>query len=70
MAHRLAGKVIDRLFTYARGESLSEAQLADLRREREPLTESAITPALAALDARVDAVLSELASRDLTRVEA
>jgi hypothetical protein len=41
-----------------------------VRREREPLTESAITPALAALDARVDAVLSELASRDLTRVEA
>src|SRR6478735_3392545 len=30
--------VIDRLFTYARGEALSDEQFAALRMEREPLT--------------------------------
>ena len=41
-----------------------EAQFAALRREGEPLTESEIAPAFAALDARVDAALSELATID------
>jgi len=58
--------VIDRLFTYARGESLSEKQLAALRREGEPLSESEISPAIAAIDARVDAALSELEAYDPT----
>jgi uncharacterized damage-inducible protein DinB len=56
--------VIDRLFTYARRESLSEAQFAALRRESEPLSESEIASAFAAFDARVDAALSELATID------
>src|SRR4029079_6282017 len=30
--------VIDRLFTYARGDSLTDEQFAALQREREPLT--------------------------------
>ncbi len=56
--------VIDRLFTYARGEGLSEAQFAALRREGEPLLDSEIAPALAALDARVEAAVSELKTID------
>jgi hypothetical protein len=52
--------VIDRLFTYARGESLSDAQFAALRREGEPLSEADIAPALAALDSRIDVALAEL----------
>ena len=34
--------VIDLLFTYARGETLSDAQFAALKREREPLAASEI----------------------------
>ena len=56
--------VIDRLFTYARGESLSERQFAALRREGEPLSESEIAPAIAAIDARVDDALAELTAID------
>jgi uncharacterized damage-inducible protein DinB len=56
--------VIDRLFTYARGESLNENQFAALRRESEPLSESEIGPAIAAVDSRVDAALAELKSID------
>jgi hypothetical protein len=56
--------VIDRLFTYARGDLLSEAQFGALRREGEPLSDSEIAPALAAVDARVDAALAELEAID------
>lgn len=56
--------VIDRLFTYARGESLSEAQFAALRREGEPMDEPGIAAALSALDARVDAALAQLLATD------
>jgi uncharacterized damage-inducible protein DinB len=56
--------VIDRLFTYARGESLSDAQFAALRREGEPLSEADIAPALAALDSRIDVALAELKTYD------
>src|SRR5689334_22331284 len=41
--------VIDRLFTYARGERLDEMQFAALRRESEPLSSADIAPALAAV---------------------
>src|SRR6476646_10087472 len=38
--------VIDRLFTYARGTALSEAQFAALRVEREPLTAADVAAVL------------------------
>ncbi len=56
--------VIDRLFTYARGEMLNDLQFAALRLEREPLAPAEIAPALAALDARVEAALAQLRSID------
>jgi uncharacterized damage-inducible protein DinB len=56
--------VIDRLFTYARGEALSEAQFEALRAEGAPLDEPGIAAALAALSARVDSALEELRSVD------
>jgi DinB family protein len=56
--------VIDRLFTYARGESLNDLQFAALRGEGGPLSGSDIAPAIAAVDARVDAALAELKTID------
>jgi uncharacterized damage-inducible protein DinB len=56
--------VIDRLFTYARGERLDEMQFAALRRESEPLSSADIAPALAAVDSRVDAAVAELKTID------
>lgn len=56
--------VIDRLFTYARGEALSAAQFAHIKREREPLAIAEVPGALAALDARVDAAVNELRATD------
>ena len=56
--------VIDRLFTYARGGSLDEAQFAALRRESEPLDASEIEVAIATLDSRVDVALAELETID------
>jgi uncharacterized damage-inducible protein DinB len=57
--------VIDRLFTYARGQALSEDQFAALRREREPLSLAEVPAALQALEARVDAAVDELESTDV-----
>ncbi len=57
--------VIDRLFTYARGDALSDPQRAALAREREPAIRLAEVPVvLADLDARVDAAVAELKSLD------
>ena len=57
--------VIDRLFTYARGDALSDPQRAALAREREPAIRLAEVPVvLADLDARVDAAVAELTSLD------
>lgn len=56
--------VIDRLFTYARGESLSEEQFAALRREREPLDRDDVPSAVDALGARVEAAVAELRTID------
>jgi hypothetical protein len=55
--------VIDRLFTYARGESLSDAQFASLRAEGHELTEP--HAALATLHARIDAAITELRTIDV-----
>ncbi len=57
--------VVDRLFAYARGEALSEAQFAALRAEREPVDAAGITRALNALDKRVDEALDELRRIDV-----
>ena len=53
--------VIDRLFTYARGASLSPEQQATLAREgREPETAVGVSALLDALDAQVDRALDHL----------
>ena len=53
--------VIDRLFTYARGEALSEERLATLRREAEPGDPPEDAASLiAALDAAVERALVQL----------
>jgi uncharacterized damage-inducible protein DinB len=57
--------VIDRLFTYARGSSLSAEQFASLKQESEPLDAARVSDALAAVHARVDAAVSELKTIDV-----
>ncbi len=57
--------VIDRLFSYARGEALTDAQRAALAREREPTIQLAEVPkVLADLNQQVDAALLELSTLD------
>ena len=56
--------VIDRLFTYARGEKLSESQFAALRGEGAELAEADIAAILSALSARVDLALEQLRATD------
>ena len=56
--------VIDRLFTYARGDALSAEQFTALRAEGEPLTTADIPHLLDALGARVGAALAELRTVD------
>jgi uncharacterized damage-inducible protein DinB len=56
--------VIDRLFTYARGEKLNEQQFAEIRKEKEPLAVADVQAALAGLDARVDTALEQLRATD------
>ncbi len=57
--------VIDRLFTYARGDALTDDQFAALRSEGATLDAAGIATALAALDARVDAAVAELRKVDV-----
>ncbi len=57
--------VIDRLFTYARGEALSPAQFAELGTEGEPMPAADVAAALGALDARVDTALAQLRATDV-----
>jgi uncharacterized damage-inducible protein DinB len=53
--------VVDRLFTYARGEALSERQRASLAQEGSPPeTGSSVTDLLNAFDAQVDRALDQL----------
>jgi uncharacterized damage-inducible protein DinB len=56
--------VIDRLFTYARGESLSDAQFAALRSEGDHLPAAEVPVVLDALHARVERALGQLRSTD------
>lgn len=57
--------VIDRLFTYARGEALSAEQLAAIRTEGNPLAADDVPAVLAALSTRVDAAIAELRTVDV-----
>jgi uncharacterized damage-inducible protein DinB len=57
--------VVDRLFTYARGESLSDDQFAALRSEGEQLLATDVVAVLDALHARVDAAVAELRTIDV-----
>ena len=57
--------VVDRLFTYARGEALSEGQFAALRGEGEHLPMEDVQGVLDALHARVDAAVAELRTIDV-----
>ena len=57
--------VIDRLFTYARGDALSEEQFASLRNEGAPLAAADVAAVLDALHSRVDAAVAELRTIDV-----
>ena len=56
--------VIDRLFTYARGDALSEGQFERLRAEGAALDATEVETALTALSARVDAAIAALRTID------
>ncbi|HJR34480.1 MAG TPA: DinB family protein [Gemmatimonadales bacterium] len=57
--------VIDRLFTYARGSVLSQEQFAALHAEGEELRPEEVPQVIAALSARVDAAVAQLAEVDV-----
>jgi len=57
--------VIDRLFTYARGEKLSEEQFAALSLEGAPLETADVATVLAALHARIDSAVAQLRTTDV-----
>jgi uncharacterized damage-inducible protein DinB len=56
--------VVDRLFTYARGETLNDEQFAALRHEKEPLGEADAAVVLEALSARIESAVAELRTID------
>ncbi len=57
--------VIDRLFTYARGQALSPDQLAAIRTEAEPVHAADVAAVLDALSAQVDVAVAELRTIDV-----
>ncbi len=58
--------VIDRLFTYARGDALSTEQFAAIRSEGQEVLAADVETVLSALSRRVDAALAELRAIDVT----
>ncbi len=52
--------VIDRLFTYARGELLSDSQFTALRAEGDPLASGDVAAVLATLSDQVETALTQL----------
>jgi uncharacterized damage-inducible protein DinB len=56
--------VLDRLFTYARGEALTEEQFAALRAEGTPLVMTGVPQLLDQLDAQIAAALAALRATD------
>lgn len=57
---RHIGGVLDRLFTYARGDALTEAQFAALKQEAAPLTADTRAELLDSLVAQIESRLDEL----------
>ena len=57
--------VVDRLFTYARGEALSDEQFAALRAEKTPMSLSEVPVVLDALNRRVELAIDELRRVDV-----
>jgi hypothetical protein len=57
--------VIDRLFTYARGELLAAAQLQALKQEGRPTTGMTIAELLEAFDSRVGLAIEQLRNTDV-----
>jgi uncharacterized damage-inducible protein DinB len=57
--------VIDRLFTYARGQALSPEQFGAIQSEGQHMTAADVAGALEALSERVDAAVSELKTIDV-----
>ncbi|HTI36400.1 MAG TPA: DinB family protein [Vicinamibacterales bacterium] len=62
---RHAAASLDRLFTYARGAMLSDAQLAVLRQESAPDPSLGAADLLAAFDATVERALDQLRTTDV-----
>lgn len=58
--------VIDRLFTYARGESLSDQQFAALRKESEAVHGDDVQNVLNAVTARVNSAIEKLRATDVS----
>ena len=58
--------VVDRLFTYARGEVLNDEQFTSMRAEGDPLALADVPDAMQLLDTRIDAALHELRTVDIT----
>lgn len=58
--------VIDRLFTYARGQALSAEQLAAIQSEASALAAGDVAGVLGALSKRIDAAVAELKTIDVT----
>ncbi len=56
--------VLDRLFTYARGEGLSGMQFTALRAEGDVLAPGDVARMLSAFDARIDAAMAALRATD------
>src|SRR4051794_26008535 len=56
--------VIDRLFTYARGEMLNEEQFASMKNEGDEMKLAEVPTALRALDERVEIALEQLRATD------
>ncbi len=61
---------LDRLFTYARGEALSDTQRETLAQESQPDTDLSANELLAAFDAGVDRALDQLRRTDETTLTA
>lgn len=56
--------VIDRLFTYARGEGLSAGQLASIGKEGDLVTADEVPSVMKTLHSRIDAALEQLRTTD------
>ena len=56
--------VIDRLFTYARGEGLSAEQFASIRAEGNPMKPDEVSSVMASLHSQIEAALTQLRATD------